>query len=645
MKHLISICIILILFITSSFTSVAQIRLPKLISDGMVLQRDTKIKIWGWASEYEKVSVELLNQHFKTTANANGYWFVTTKKLKAGENFDITISGKNQIKIKDVIVGDVWLASGQSNMQHMVKASKNLYQEEIATSTNRNIRQFKVPLKYNFKAPLSNISGGSWKSANPSTVLNFSAVAYFFARDLYKKEKIPIGIINSSWGGTPAEAWTSEEGLEKFPHYYEEAQKLKTDTYTQYLTKINKDNQEEWIAKANSKDIGLHKNWKAIEIDDPEWKTTHLPTTWKQKLENKQGVVWYRKTFNLKNLDSISEEVKLRLGRISDADSVFVNNKFIGTTSHKYQDRNYKFSKSILKEGKNVIAVRVFVYRFNGGFIKGKPIVLNLGYGKINLEENWELKLGAQIKQLARPIQFSQKPVGLYNAMISPLLNYKIKGTIWYQGESNARAAKEYRTLFPSMIKDWRRKFNQGDFPFLFVQLANFQQPNQNPSPSNWAMLREAQSKTLTIKNTGMAVIIDIGEANDIHPKNKKDVGIRLASEAERLVYGLNKKHISPYYKSMKFVNNGIEITFTKSDFSLLKKGNQPLRQFAIAGEDKQFVWAEAVIKGGKIYVWSPKIKNPVAVRYAWSTNPENVNLYDSRGYPIAPFRTDNWNN
>ena len=632
----------IISFFFASILSVsAQIKLPKLISDGMILQRDTKIKIWGWAAANEDVIVSFKKKTYTTSANKNGEWEVKLPKQKSGGPYTMNISASNFIEINDIYFGDVWIASGQSNMSFEMQKVAKHYKSELKNSTNNKIRQFLIPKTPNFKAPQQDLKLGNWISANPKTVGGFSAVAYFFAKKQFEKHKIPIGIINSSLGGSPAQAWISEDALKPFSNYFNETQLLKNDSYIKNIEVKNSNDIKSWEIETNANDLGLQEKWKSISYDDTSWKSIPLPSFWGKQIGYKQGVVWFRKHIYLDKVSN-SKNIELNLGRISDADSVFVNGKFIGKTNHKYAIRNYNISKDILKKGDNTIAIRVFSYRFNGGFIKGNPMNLSIGKKIIPLNNEWKFKLGAQTKQLDQPVQLNWKPTGLYNAMIAPLLKYAIKGVIWYQGEGNTRDAKEYRTLFPTLIKNWRKDFNQGDFPFIFVQLANYLKPDNTPSKSGWAMLREAQSQTLKLPKTGMAVIIDIGEENDIHPRNKKDVGYRLSYEAERILTCSEEYPKSPTFKKKRVKGNKIILTFSNEKY-LQVKGQDSLKHFAIAGANKKFVWAKAVIKDRKIVVWSSEISNPVAVRYAWGNNPKGVNLYSKNHIPISPFRTDNW--
>ncbi len=636
----------IISFLFASVLSVsAQIKLPKLISNGMVLQRDTNIKIWGWASPNETIEVNFINENYKTVADSSGEWELHLDKLKAGGPFLMKLEGKNKIEINNILVGDVWLASGQSNMAYELKKSAKLYEAAIENSENKFIRQFLVPKKYNFKHTENDVSSGSWISANKETVIGFSAVAYFFAKDLYETYQVPIGLINSSVGGTPAQAWISEEGLKEFPHYYEETQLLKNDTYINEIENSNTNKLKKWISTSTANDLGnknSNEKWSQKNLDDSDWNTMNIPGSWVSKnLGYTQGIVWYRKNIELQNISS-EKNIELNLGRISDADSVFVNGNFVGATSHKFSHRNYKIPDNILIKGENNITIRISSYRFNGGFIKGNPIQLVIGKKKIDLKNNWKYKLGVKMKQLDRPVQLTCKPTGLYKAMIAPLLNYSIKGAIWYQGEGNVSKAEEYESLFPSLIEDWRLNFQHKNMPFLFVQLANFQKPTKNLVPSSWARLRASQLKTLKVENTGMAVIIDIGEANDIHPKNKKDVGKRLAIEAKRVAYKAGGFRM-PQYNSMNIKGNKIILSFDTNGSALKVRNNDELKEFAISGEDKKFVWAKAEIQNNTIIVWNENVKNPVAVRYAWANNPTKANLLAAEELPLSPFRTDNW--
>lgn len=642
-RNLYQLKFIAFLFLFSSVS--AQVRLPKLISDGMVLQREADVKIWGWATAAEKIEVHFNDSLYQTTTTDSGIWEVNLAKMQAGGPYSMVIKGSNTITISNILVGDVWLCSGQSNMELSMKRVSPLYESEIVNSTNINIRYFAVPKKYNFKEAQSGLEYGNWKAANPESVLEFSAVAYFYAKELYQKYQIPIGLINSSLGGSPAEAWISESSLKQFPEYYAEAQKFKDNDLIDEIIKNDQSRIQSWYNQLRKKDQGYQKmgqTWHDPFLDTEDWETMNIPGYWASTgLGAVNGVVWFKKVVDVP-ATMVEKPVKLLLGRIVDADSVFVNGTFVGTTSYQYPPRRYTILSGILKEGKNTIVIRVINNSGQGGFVMDKPYAMLADGQTVDLKGEWQYRLGAKMEPLASQTFIRWKPLGLYNAMISPLLNYRIKGVIWYQGESNADKPLEYCELFSCMIEDWREKWQQGNFPFLFVQLANFMETKNYPAESNWAMLRNAQLKTLKLPNTGMAVITDIGEWNDIHPLNKEDVGKRLALAAQKVAYGDKQVVYSgPSYQSMSVEGNRAILSFTNLGSGLVAKGGIELKHFAIAGENNQFVWAKAEIVNNQVVVSSEKVSHPVAVRYAWSDNPEAANLYNKEGLPASPFRTD----
>jgi sialate O-acetylesterase len=611
----------------------------------MILQRDTKTKIWGWAAADEKVTVHFNNKIYNTTTRKDGKWIITLSPEKAGGPFDMEIDASNHIIIKNILIGDVWICSGQSNMELMMERVKYKYADEIATANNAEIRQFTVPDKYDFRTIHDDVDNGHWIAVNPKNILLFSAVAYFFAKEIYAKYKVPLGLINSALGGSPAEAWMSEEALKSFPTYYDEMQKFKDTTFIHEIESKDKAIADNWYTQLNEKDEGIKYNWKDVSFNDDDWKQMKVPGYWADADDQVlNGAVWFRKTIQVP-APMVNKTAKLELGRIIDADSVFINGQYVGNTTYQYPPRRYILPSNILKEGKNTIAIKVISNSGKGGFVLDKPYQLTTTADSIDLKGNWKYKVGAVMPPLPAETFVRWKPGGLYNAMIAPLVNYSIKGVIWYQGEANATnaiKALEYQRLFPALIKDWRQRWMQGDFPFLYVQLPNFMEAKEQPSKSDWVQLREAQLKTLSIPNTGMAVAIDLGEWNDIHPSNKKDVGKRLALVAEVVAYKeKNTVYSGPLYQSMKIDNNKIILSFTNAGSGLMVKGNTDLKYFSIAGADKKFVWAKAIIQNDKVVVWNDTVKDPVVVRYAWADNPDGANLYNKEGLPASPFTTD----
>ncbi|HTH55011.1 MAG TPA: sialate O-acetylesterase [Cyclobacteriaceae bacterium] len=618
-------------------TSLGQIKLPKLISDGMVLQRDAKVKLWGWATPHEKIKLEFSGQQLKTEADALGHWVIVLPKQKFGGPFDMAFSASNEIKLKNILFGDVWLCSGQSNMELTMDRLRDKYPDAIANAGNPEIRQFLVPDAYDFEKPNEDVSNGEWLSVNQQTIAKFGAVGFFFAAELYAKYKVPIGLINAALGGSPADAWISEGAIKKFPEHYEELIKFKNKKLIEEIETADRKNSSEWFKFLNQTDHGL-KLWSTENFDDSDWPALNIPGYWADgPLGNKNGAVWFRKEINVpKSMTGIA--AKLLLGRIVDSDSVFINNEFVGATSYLYPPRRYMLKSSILKEGRNVIAVRVINSSGKGGFVPDKPYSLIVGTDSIDLKGNWKYKLGAEMKPLAGSTTIRWKPVGLYNAMIAPLTNYVIKGALWYQGESNTKNPSEYFPLMQTLIGDWRAKWGEGDFPFLLVQLANFMEEKKEPAESAWAEVRQAQLHTLKIPNTGLAVAIDLGEWNDVHPLNKKEVGRRLALQAMDVCY--HEKNIvpsGPLFKSVKKSGDRLIISFKYDDGLKPLFGNE-LNYFSIAGADKKFVWAEAKIEDNKVVVTSERVPNPQFVRYAWADNPIGANLVNRELLPASPF-------
>jgi len=467
MRRTLQLALVLMLVLVPlsvGYAKTAQVRLPEVLGDHMVVQRGLEVPIWGWTDPGARVTVRMGDEEASATADADGEFTVHLPPQQAGGPHTITVSSENTVSVEDVLVGDVWICSGQSNMEMAVRGVRDAKQE-IADATYPNIRLFTVK-RTSTPEPQDDCQG-EWQQCSPETVAGFSAVGYFFGRHLREELDVPIGLVNTSWGGTPSEAWTSLRTVEK------------------------------------------------VEAFDPIVK--------------------------------------------------------------RFQD---------------------------------KP-------------------------------KHPHRPGNLFNGMIAPLLPMRIRGAIWYQGESNAGRACQYRTIFPAMIRDWRAHWKQGDFPFLFVQLANFKKRAEQPGESAWAELREAQTMALDLPHTGQAVIIDIGEAGNIHPKNKQDVGKRLALAARAIAYGEDVTYSGPMYKSMTVEDGKVRLAFDHVNGGLVARGGGPLKGFALAGKDKKWHWAQAKIDG-KTVVSSAEVSEPVAVRYAWADNPE-CNLYNEAGLPASPFRTDHW--
>lgn len=636
---------ILALLVLFSTPALAQLTLPQLVSDGMVLQRNEEVKIWGWSDSGKKVKVTFLDSVYTTTANDSGEWAVHLAPMEAGGPYEMQIVSDNEKTIEDIMVGEVWIASGQSNMELPMERVAPLYKEEIASADYPDIRHFEVPQRYNFDHPEKDLPSGEWILTTPESVHQRSAVAHFYAKHLYEKYEVPIGIINSSLGGSPIEAWMSEEALKSFPEHYEEALRFRDDELIEQIEKADQQRISEWYRSSTEKDAGYKgsKPWYANSTDVSDWNTMDIPGYWADtETDSINGVVWFRKEIEIPETMA-GNSARLEMGRIADADSTFVNGIFVGNTTYQYPPRWYEIPESVLREGKNNITVRVVNERGRGGFFYDKAYEITTEKDTVDLKGEWKYKVGTEMEPLESQTFIRWKPMGLYNAMIAPLTDYRIKGAIWYQGESNTDRPEEYQKLFPAMIKDWRENWNQGDFPFLFVQLANYMKPAEQPSDSDWARLREAQLQTLEVPRTGMAVAIDIGEWNDIHPLNKKDVGDRLALAARGIAYNEDLVYSGPIYQSMEIDGDSIRLSFDHTGSGLKALGDDELHHFAIAGKDQKFKWAQAKIDGDEVVAWNDEIENPLHVRYAWADNPEKANLYNKEGLPASPFRTDDW--
>jgi sialate O-acetylesterase len=633
---------LLVLFLLYPALAFSQVRLPKLVSDGMVLQCDANIRIWGWAAKGENVSLQFLESTYKTTTDDKGEWQIILPAQKAGGPYKMQIDAGNSITINDILIGDVWVCSGQSNMGTL-RGFASTYTSEIAQSENPNIRHFYVGQGFKIGERETDYRGGKWVSANPKDVLSFAAVGYFFAEKLYETYKVPIGLINASVGGSSAEAWISEDAIKEFPRYWEDAQRFKTPGYLERINRQDDDRVKTWNKQVLENDKG-HKdgqNWFDPALNTSDWETMQLPGYWADtKVGNINGIFWFRKDINVP-ASMAGKPAALELGRIADADSVLINGKYIGSVGSQYSPRNYKIPENLLKEGTNTIVVKVTNYIRHGGFVPGKYYRITVAENTINLEGEWKYKIGATAEPLEDRLFTGKVPTGLFNAMLAPMLNYTIKGVVWYQGESNTSRAFEHFELFKLLIKDWRNNWNQGDFPFLYVQLPNFVEVNIETTKYDWAYFRETQLKALNISNTGMAVTIDIGEFNDIHPVNKKDVGWRLALAAQRVAYGDTKVVYSgPLFKSVEFKGDKGTISFFNVGTGLMAKNGEELKYFEICGIDNKYVPAQAKIVNNKIVVWSNEVTSPLAVRYAWANNPEGANLCNKEGLPASPFRT-----
>lgn len=623
----------------------ADITLPALFTDHMVLQRDIPIAVWGWAAPNGTIRVSINGQESQTRSRADSTWRLTLPPMSAGGPHTLTVAGEDTLSLSDVLVGEVWVASGQSNMEWPLQATSDA-EAEIEAADYPSVRLFKVARAVAY-TPQQDVKAEGWQAVTPHTIPAFSAVAYFFGRKLHRDLNMPIGLIETAWGGTPAEAWTSGAALKELPDFAELVADIET-AVSEGVPSTFEAQRAAWLESLKQQDQGYekdHPRWADVDFDASAWLTMDVPQRWEDAgLPGYDGVVWFRKTFELSTARS-GQDLTLNLALIDDIDTTWVNGVLVGSTGQYNTHRAYTIPADVLKPGTNTIAVRVLDTGGGGGFWgEATDLNLELGNDTKSLAGAWAYQPGIApgADQPTPPRSMQNQPTTLFNAMLAPLIPYTIRGAIWYQGESNAGRAYQYRSLFTTMIQDWRDRWDLGDFPFYFVQLANFMAAQQNPvEAETWPELREAQTMALTLPNTAQAVIIDIGEADNIHPRNKQDVGKRLALAALNQIYGQDVVYSGPAYREMKKEAGVLRLHFDHTGSGLVARDGT-LKGFAIAGADSQFVWAEAQIEGETVIVSSPDVPDPVAVRYAWANNPI-ISLFNQEGLPASPFRTDDW--
>lgn len=643
-----------ILSCQKSYDPAQNISLNSFFTDNMVLQQKQDVPIWGTAEPGGEVIVTLNKQQKKSIVNDDGNWRVDLSPVTAGGPYELKVIGQDTIIYENVMVGEVWLCSGQSNMEMPLAGWGEVinYEQEIAEANYPDIRLFQFEHTMSAK-PSTKINSDGWKQCAPSTIPEFSSTAYFFGRAVHKKLNIPIGLIHSSWGGTVVEAWTSADSLRVDPDFAEIIAATDSGGFTEEnYWAVFKEKLDSWTFDIQQKIDslgGYDHGWEKQDFNSTGWETMELPTVWEKAGLDVDGVVWFRKEIEIPSLWE-GQNLTLSLGQINDCDVTWFNGKKVGSEGHHMIPRVYQIPDSLVRAGRNVIAVQVIDIGNKGGLYgdQGQLKIKTASQDSISLAGAWRYKVDPlllDVKEIPHQPNIphsANRPTILYNGMIAPLIPFAIRGAIWYQGEGNSDRAYQYRRLFKTLIQDWRSHWNQGDFPFLFVQLANFMNTKPEPEEAAWAELREAQLMALSLPNTGMAVAIDIGDAIDIHPKNKQEVGKRLALNALNLVYDQEIEYSGPIYKSKTIEGNKIRLFFDHADNGLTTPDNEELKGFAIAGSDKKFHWAQAEIDSNSIVVWNDKIKNPLAVRYAWASNPA-CNLYNKAGLPASPFRTDEW--
>jgi len=616
-----------------------------IISNGMIIQSDSPFPIWS-----KKKLTAVFSGKTYEGQNIDSKWLITLDPLPAGGPFEMQlITDETAIKINDIYSGDVWLCSGQSNMEMPMERLRDLYSEEWAALTPPSrlpiIRQFKAPQEYDFSAPREDLTGGEWVTVSAETLDEFSGTAWFFAKELYKKYGIPIGLVNTAWGGTPVESWMSEDALRCFPEKIAEGKQYAGFSLREQITSDTNRAIGGWESYLAREDSGLAEKWQNTQTDISRWKEIALPCDFSEAgIADFCGVIWLAKDFEIKTNPVNS---KVLLGTIVDSDTVYINGEEAGNTGYRYPPRNYN-SVNLLKQGKNRIVIRVTCTNGQGGVTKDKPFHIIADNESVGLSGVWKYKIGAVCEERPPEFFFQRKPMGNYNAMIAPLLKFPLKGVIWYQGESNEEKPHEYAELFKSMILDWRKIYsnfsnteNESILPFLFVQLPVFCPLSENNEEAHWAILREAQVSALSLPDTGMAAALESGEWNDIHPLNKKDVGYRLFLAAEKTLFGVKNTSPGPMVRE--------QITDSKDQKVFLYFDN--CGEGLTSGDEKAYV---TVIGSGErtrlpvkiegsdvISIDISSVKDPQKILYAWADNPRDRQLFNKDGLPVIPFKIE----
>jgi sialate O-acetylesterase len=616
------------------------IELPPIFTDGAVLQREEPVPVWGRAPAGSQLTLRFAGETRQVQADDAGNWRAEFAPRKAGGPHEIQLSSGDFSKtIRDVWMGDVWVCSGQSNMEWPLRNSADA-DAQIQAAPLPQIRHFKVPRGWAAQ-PAAALAGGEWLAATPEHLGDFTGVGWFFAREVNRATGVPIGLINASWGGSRIEAWMSPQALGKSP----EATRKSVEQMAaegEARARAVAQSLRRWPGAVVPKVTLATADWSAPELDERDWLEIQAPSLWEEQgFPGVDGVIWYRRSFEL-SASQAAAGITLGLGRIDDNDITWVNGHRVGETNAYDRVRRYEVPAEYLREGRNQIAVRVEDNGGGGGIYSNANLLYwQSADGQLgSLSGPWKIK--ADRVSITIIDNVHHLDTALYNQMIHPLFPLPVKGVLWYQGESNAvsaQQAEEYRKLFPAMINDWRARWNKPELPFYWVQLANFISNSDTPETSPWAILRESQTAALALKNTGQAVIIDVGNPADIHPTDKKTVGERLARIALHQTYGKKDIHFrGPVFQSAEVAKDQLIVKFSTSG-KLAPATQGFIKGFEVAGKDGKFRKLEGIIQANNVVLPLSGISQPQQLRYAWSDNPEVANLMDVQGLPAEPFR------
>ena len=615
----------------------AKVKLPHLIADNMVLQRNHDIHIWGDADSNEEIIIKFKGKKYKTTANDQGKWSVMLKPAKAGGPYTMDI---NDISLKNILIGDVWLCSGQSNIDLTIRRVEDLYKKETDTLRVPSVRLFKVNNQTNIHSTQEEISPTTWHELAPENVENFSSFSYFLARDLYEKTKIPQGVIACSWGGTPIQTWIGAKNFADYPQYATEIQLMQNDEFVKQANATARIADHNWHNLLYKLDKGVHEKWYTTDFDDSSWITiSQNKNTWgRDKNGAFNGSYWFRQHIQI-DAAHAGKPALLYMGRLIDADSTFVNGQCVGTTGYEWPPRKYQIPAGVLKEGDNVITVRI-IAGSNASFVKDKPYKLIFSEtDEQQLSENWKFHHGAYMPQRrSYGIGMQNIPSTCYNAMLYPLHKFPISGAVWYQGESNTNRPAEYEEMLALLMKDWRDIWNNETLPFFIVQLPDYMEPSDYPSNSGWVSLRESQRRaTVKDENAELVVGLGLGEWNDIHPLRKKEMAERASLEIQKKIYGMNVS-ITPRLEGGEVKGNQVILNFSDE---VLGDINGNLYDFELSDESGKYQNATATANGKQVIITCNDINNPTSVRYAWRNTPPKANLKGKNRLPLPTFQWD----
>lgn len=627
------------------------LRLPRLISDGMILQQKKQIKMWGFDRPGRKVMLSFLGEEYVAVADGQGRFEAVLPPMEPGGPYNLYIGNENgeEIVVTDILIGDVWLCAGQSNMELPMERVKDRYPEEIRECSEPFIRTFKVIEHSDFHGPLRELQSGSWEKADTGTILKFSATAYFFAKQMYQMTGVPVGLINTSLGGSRIQSWMSREMLQGDVEDLLLAEKYADDAFVAGQLERNQENMEAWHRNLDEQDQGLKRNFKELKAPEPSFKEVSIPFFFRDtQLQGFIGSVWFLRNFQVTG-GLAGKAAKLWLGTIVDSDTVYINGVMVGHTDYQYPPRKYEIPEGILREGENTIVIRVKCENGHGRFTDGKKYALWNEEEEIDLTGKWYYEIGAACEQIEPTDFVNWKPTGLYNGMVAPCRPYTLAGILWYQGESNTHVPEVYLELMKRMVAGYRKEWGE-ELPFLYVQLPNFAidryDSDADETGQGWPVVRELQRRAKKLPRVGMAVTMDLGEDNDLHPLNKKEVGFRLAMLAAKMLYGIASECEGPEIC-------GIDYEMEKTGAVLLYFKNITDGMYAYGGEkgkeirdfelrDEQGIWhrAAAVIKEDTIRLTPvERIRiRPCGVRYLFSNISHGAIIYNRAGFPLSPF-------